>query len=94
MAGLTCAYYLRKSGRSVYLVEASDRVGGRLQTDSYAGYRLDRGFQVLLTSYPEARLVLNYDRLNLHELYPGATCLLYTSPSPRDATLSRMPSSA
>ena len=26
------------------------------------------------------------------EVYPG--CLLYTSPSPRDATLSRMPSSA
>ena len=24
----------------------------------------------------------------------GAVCLLYTSPSPRDATLSRMPSSA
>ena len=24
----------------------------------------------------------------------NATCLLYTSPSPRDATLSRMPSSA
>ena len=26
-----------------------------------------------------------------HQVYP---CLLYTSPSPRDATLSRMPSSA
>ena len=25
---------------------------------------------------------------------PGLGCLLYTSPSPRDATLSRMPSSA
>ena len=25
---------------------------------------------------------------------PGTPCLLYTSPSPRDATLSRMPSSA
>ena len=25
---------------------------------------------------------------------PYTTCLLYTSPSPRDATLSRMPSSA
>ena len=25
---------------------------------------------------------------------PGGDCLLYTSPSPRDATLSRMPSSA
>ena len=26
--------------------------------------------------------------------YPPKDCLLYTSPSPRDATLSRMPSSA
>ena len=28
------------------------------------------------------------------EAVPGLICLLYTSPSPRDATLSRMPSSA
>ena len=27
-------------------------------------------------------------------IYKTGTCLLYTSPSPRDATLSRMPSSA
>ena len=27
-------------------------------------------------------------------VFTGLTCLLYTSPSPRDATLSRMPSSA
>ena len=26
--------------------------------------------------------------------YPGTACLLYTSPSPRDRTRSRMPSSA
>ena len=30
----------------------------------------------------------------LTSLYPENICLLYTSPSPRDATLSRMPSSA
>ena len=30
---------------------------------------------------------------NVHIII-GMTCLLYTSPSPRDATLSRMPSSA
>ena len=34
----------------------------------------------------------------VHDVPPGTTivgtCLLYTSPSPRDATLSRMPSSA
>ena len=28
------------------------------------------------------------------EVVKGYVCLLYTSPSPRDATLSRMPSSA
>ena len=28
------------------------------------------------------------------QLADPATCLLYTSPSPRDATLARMPSSA
>ena len=28
------------------------------------------------------------------EFHPELNCLLYTSPSPRDATLSRMPSSA
>ena len=30
----------------------------------------------------------------LHEPREDKDCLLYTSPSPRDATLSRMPSSA
>ena len=29
-----------------------------------------------------------------HDQSEALTCLLYTSPSPRDATLSRMPSSA
>ena len=31
---------------------------------------------------------------NIGCIYSNDTCLLYTSPSPRDATLSRMPSSA
>ena len=44
-------------------------------------------------------LVINYDIDGLHLDYirlhdQGYGCLLYTSPSPRDATLSRMPSSA
>ena len=37
------------------------------------------------------RVVNNMPYACLIELFP---CLLYTSPSPRDATLSRMPSSA
>ena len=34
------------------------------------------------------------DRKGYFETVDKGTCLLYTSPSPRDATLSRMPSSA
>ena len=52
---------------------------------------------VVTLSYadPDNHLVLNKDRL-LVTLDGGNSysCLLYTSPSPRDATLSRMPSSA
>ena len=35
-------------------------------------------------------------KINFDKIYssPLSSCLLYTSPSPRDATLSRMPSSA
>mgnify|MGYP003310610073 CR=1 FL=1 len=36
----------------------------------------------------------DYSSNTLVELDAASSCLLYTSPSPRDATLSRMPSSA
>ena len=39
-------------------------------------------------------LRLQRQRARLSGQLPGVACLLYTSPSPRDATLSRMPSSA
>ena len=39
-------------------------------------------------------LVPYFITTGLLDLRQGKNCLLYTSPSPRDATLSRMPSSA
>ena len=39
-------------------------------------------------------VTLVYGILRFSNFAHGDTCLLYTSPSPRDATLSRMPSSA
>lgn len=42
---------LARAGRAFVLFEASDGVGGRVRTDLREGFRLDRGFQVLLTSY-------------------------------------------
>jgi phytoene dehydrogenase-like protein len=72
LAGLCCALRLHQAGVAVQLLEAGPRVGGRLQTDVIEGFLLDRGFQVLLTAYPEARRTLDYEALDLHAFQPGA----------------------
>jgi phytoene dehydrogenase-like protein len=72
LAGLSCALSLEAAGRSVALLEASDAPGGRVRTDLVEGFRLDRGFQVMLTAYPEAKRLLDYDALQLNKFEPGA----------------------
>jgi phytoene dehydrogenase-like protein len=72
LAGLACARALSRAGVSFQLVEAADRAGGRVRTDEVEGFLLDRGFQVMLPAYPEARRVLNYDELDLRRFYRGA----------------------
>jgi phytoene dehydrogenase-like protein len=47
-------------------------VGGRVRTDFVDGFLLDRGFQVLLTAYPEARRCLDFPALDLRTFEPGA----------------------
>jgi phytoene dehydrogenase-like protein len=72
LAGLRCARRLHEKGVAVTVLEASDGVGGRVRTDRVDDFLLDRGFQVLLTAYPEAREALDYRELELHPFYPGA----------------------
>ncbi|MGK0389867.1 MAG: phytoene dehydrogenase-like protein [Maribacter sp.] len=72
ISGLTAAYYLQKEGHQVNIIEKSDRVGGRMKTDKVDGYLLDRGFQVFLTAYPEAKAVLDYDALDLKYFMAGS----------------------
>lgn len=54
------------------ILEASDAPGGRVRTDVVDGHRLDRGFQILLGGYPEARAMLDYDALDMQRFSPGA----------------------
>ncbi len=72
IAGLCCARELAERGKSFLLLEASDRVGGRIATDEVDGFLLDRGFQVFLTAYPEAQNCLDYESLQLGSFEPGA----------------------
>jgi phytoene dehydrogenase-like protein len=72
IAGLTCAKYLKDKGIEALILEASDGVGGRVRTDKVEGFTLDRGFQVMLTSYPEARKLLDFKALDLKKVPSGA----------------------
>jgi phytoene dehydrogenase-like protein len=72
LAGLCCARQLEEKGVTCQILEASDGIGGRVRTDRVDGFTLDRGFQVLLTAYPEAKRVLDYGRLELKPFLPGA----------------------
>lgn len=75
IAGLTAAKLLKQAGKQVLVIDAADGVGGRVRTDEMDGFLLDRGFQVLLTAYPETQQLLDYNKLDLKKFSPGATIL-------------------
>ena len=72
LAGLCCARVLHRAGVKFTLIDSADAVGGRIRTDVVDGFRLDRGFQVFLPSYPEAKAVLDYPALQLKSFEPGS----------------------
>ena len=72
LSGLTAAKVLHDQGVEVIVLEASNGLGGRVRTDEVDGFLLDRGFQVLLTAYPETRRQLDYGQLQLQRFEPGS----------------------
>lgn len=72
VAGLACARSLSAAGAEVTVLEASDRVGGRIATDQVDGFLIDRGFQVLLSTYPEIDRQLDRASLDLRPFERGA----------------------
>lgn len=79
LSGLVCARELAAKGIEFVLLDADDAVGGRVRTDVVDGFLLDRGFQVLLTAYPEARRQLDYASLDLQPFDPGSLIQLSES---------------
>ena len=68
----------------------TDDEGAAFDQHDLSAYELDaielEGNYIPNAKSPNGNIVSGYDQV--------LACLLYTSPSPRDATLSRMPSSA
>jgi phytoene dehydrogenase-like protein len=75
LAGLAAARTLHAAGHTPLLLEAADDVGGRVRTDVVDGFQLDRGFQVLLPSYPEVRRTVDVAGLRLCPFTRGAVAV-------------------
>ena len=54
MAGLAAAYRLRKAGADVTVLESNDHVGGRVRTETSDGYLIERGAQLITSTYRNA----------------------------------------
>ena len=64
LAGLSAAKLLIEAGIEVRVLEASTKIGGRVQTDEINGYRFDRGFQLINARYPEVEALNIVDKLD------------------------------
>lgn len=71
LAGLTCARDLQAAGVDTLVLEAAAEVGGRVRTEVLDGYRLDRGFQIVLEAYPALHWRLGAASLDLRWFAPA-----------------------
>ncbi len=76
ISGLIAALELEQAGFEPIILEKSDGVGGRVRTVEIEGYRLDIGFQVLLSTYPLVNKYLDMNALGLQKLASGAQILV------------------
>lgn len=74
VSGLAAAITASKESKTtdIVLLEASNSIGGRVQSDKKDGFILDKGFAVFIEEYPFAKQLLDYDSLNLKKFLPGA----------------------
>jgi phytoene dehydrogenase-like protein len=72
IAGLQAANILHQNNADFILFEKQGCLGGRVSSIQKDGFILDRGFQVLQTSYPEVQRSLDLSALSLSFFESGA----------------------
>ena len=93
LAGLAAAVDLVDAGHQVDLYEARPFMGGKVGSwVDEGGNHIEMGLHVFFFNY--ANLFALLRKVGAIDNLLPKDCLLYTSPSPRDLSTSRMPSSA
>lgn len=71
-SGLACARRLAESGRRPLVLEAGDRIGGRLGSRVIDDHVCDLGFQVSMSNYHRLEALVPRDSVPRHAFVPGA----------------------
>ncbi|KAJ3752538.1 flavin-containing amine oxidoreductase [Lentinula raphanica] len=88
LSGLSAAYNLSKAGKTVQVIEARNRIGGRVCTDESFGFPVELGCMAI-HGYNEGNPVLGYAKafgLETRRL-PSSSGRLFTKDGPVDAAL-------
>jgi len=88
ITGLAAAHALKKAGKDVLVLEASDRPGGRIRTVSYKGDTVEAGGQGIHSNYAEMHKLLDAHHLR-GDLIPAPEKSLYIDKKGR-AKISRI----
>lgn len=73
LSGLVAAKEFSSKGIEVTVYEKLTVPGGRMRTEKVGDWKLDVGFQVLLTAYPYLQKHVDLSKLNLQKLEAAAT---------------------
>lgn len=73
LTGLVAAKTLSNQGIQVTVFEKLNQAGGRIRTEKVSGWKLDVGFQVLLTAYPYLQEHVDLKKLDTITLDAAAT---------------------
>ena len=70
--GLACASKMQKEKHEFFIIEQSDRLGGRVGSIYEDKFIFDIGFQVYNTAYLNTNSLLNVNEIDLKIFKPGA----------------------
>ena len=72
LAGLACASKMQKEKHEFFIIEQSDRLGGRVGSIYEGEFIFDIGFQVYNTAYSNTNSLLKVNEIDLKFFKPGA----------------------